>query len=77
MPKLTTVQLGDQLDASLGAFCEAQYGANKSEVIRSALRALIERDLASSSDLRKRYEAILNQQRSDASVTLRLVDADK
>jgi hypothetical protein len=53
------VDLGEGLQASLDAFCEAHYGAPQVRVIREAVRSFITAQLDAEPELRKRYEAIL------------------
>jgi hypothetical protein len=51
------LQLAEPLAGDLADFCAAHYGAPEREIIRAALRAFIDSELAAEPELRKRYEA--------------------
>lgn len=48
--------LGEPWDGMLADFCAAHYGAPQSRVIRDAVKALIEAEIARNPDIRARYE---------------------
>jgi hypothetical protein len=55
--KSILVDLGEALQASLDAFCEAHYGAPQVRIIREAVKAFITTQLDAEPELKKRYEA--------------------
>ena len=68
------VDLGDQLQASLDAFCEAHYGAPQVRIIREAVRTFIEAGLAAEPELHKRYDAIRERGVTDLGGNVRVLD---
>lgn len=70
----TYVELGNELDASLRALCVALNGANKSLIIRNALRQYIQLELQSNDGVRKRYEEILQHGRRVSSANLTVIE---
>ena len=71
--KGTYVELGDDLDASLRAFCDALHDASKSRVIRDAVDVYIDSELQSNDGLKERYEAIREHRRKVSSANLQVV----
>lgn len=57
--KSILVDLGQGLQASLDAFCEAHYGAPQVRVIREAVKIFITAQLDAEPELKKRYDVIL------------------
>ena len=72
--KGTYVELGNELDTSLRAFCDALHGAKKSHVMRDAIVEFIERELQANDGLRERYESIRKRERRISSAKLSVVD---
>jgi hypothetical protein len=68
------VDLGEGLQASLDAFCEAHYGAPQVRVIREAVRCFITARLDAEPELRKRYDAILKVRIGQAGDNVRVLD---
>jgi hypothetical protein len=56
------LDLGDELDAKLRAFCAVHYDADMTKVIRKAVEEHIDATLADASQRRKDYELILAKQ---------------
>jgi hypothetical protein len=68
------IDLGEPLQASLDAFCEAHYGAPQVRIIREAVRAFIEAALATEPELRKRYDAARERVLEDVGGNVRVLD---
>jgi hypothetical protein len=68
------VDLGETLQASLDAFCEAHYGAPQVRVIREAVRQFIDTQLAAEPELRKRYDAVRELGLGQAGGNVRILD---
>ncbi len=49
-------RLGDPLDEHLADFCTANWDCSATSVIRAAVKAYIEAQLAASQEMRNRYE---------------------
>ena len=67
-------ELGEELRASLGDFCEAHYGAPQSRIVREALKAFIEDQLAAELELRKRFDRARERRLSKAGQNIRVLD---
>ncbi len=67
-------ELGEELRASLGDFCEAHYGAPQSRIVREALKAFIEAQLAAEPELRKRFDWARKTRLSKAGQNVRVLD---
>jgi len=63
MSKPLYVKIGDELNASLKAFCRAHHQATKTGVVSDALEAFIRREINSDQGLRERYEEIRGRER--------------
>jgi hypothetical protein len=68
------IDLGEGLQASLDAFCEAHYGAPQVRVIREAVGFFISAQLDAEPELRKRYDAILKIRIGQAGDNVRVLD---
>jgi hypothetical protein len=51
------LKLGEPWDSDLIDFCEAHHGASATQVIRNALRGLIDAELKRDAGTRERFEA--------------------
>lgn len=49
-------RLGEPLDSHLADFCSANWDCSATSVIRAAVKAYIDRQLADSKEMRDRYE---------------------
>ncbi len=68
------IDLGEALQASLDAFCEAHYGAPQVRIIREAVRDFIERRLAAEPEMGKRYDAIRERGLGEVGDNVRILD---
>ena len=68
------IDLGEDLQASLDAFCEAHYGAPQVRVIREAVRCFITAQLDAEPELRKRYDAVFRLKIGQAGDNVRVLD---
>jgi len=69
-------ELGEELRASLGDFCEAHYGAPQSRIVREALQAFIEDQLAAEPELRKRFDWARERRLSKAGQNVRVLEVN-
>lgn len=74
MPRTTSVTIGDQLHAFIGKLIDSGRYGSTSEVMRSALRLLEEKEIQAES-LRKAIEA--GEASGESSLTLRDIAARK
>ena len=69
-------ELGGELRASLGDFCEAHYGAPQSRIVREALKAFIEDRLSAEPEVRKRYEQARAKRLGKAGENVRVLEVN-
>lgn len=68
------IDLGEQLRISLEDFCEANYGAPATRIVREAVKAFIEERLAAEPETQKRYETAMARRLSTTGENVRVLE---
>jgi len=71
------INLGEELAARLTDFCEANYGAPQTRVIKEAVDQFISERLKKEPELKKRYEIARAERLGQSTEKVRLVQSKK